>query len=60
MGIWRQWRATSGADARRSMVTAQAKAVLTRLRTEGQPKHYLRSLELFVERAPEVLALGPA
>ena len=47
-------------DARRRQVVGQARAVLAKLREEGQPPAYIRSLEPFVELAPEVLALGPA
>ena len=35
-------------------------SVLLQLRREGQPHRFVRSLEPFVEWAPEVLALGPA
>jgi hypothetical protein len=41
-------------------VVALARAVLAQVRAEGQPAAYLRSLEPFIELAPEVLALGPA
>jgi hypothetical protein len=47
-------------DARRRQVVAQARAVLAKLQTDGQPPAYVRSLEPFIEQAPEVLALGPA
>jgi hypothetical protein len=60
MGVWRRWRRATGVDAHRSKVRAQASAVLARLRTEGQSPRYLRSLEVFVDLAPAVLALGPA
>jgi len=60
MSAWWRRAPTSGDEARRRQVTAQAKAVLTRLRTERQPASYLRSLEPFVDLAPELLALGPA
>ena len=60
MRNWWQRRPLSVDDARRRQVTAQAKAVLTRLRSEDQPAGYIRSLEPFVDFAPEVLALGPA
>jgi hypothetical protein len=47
-------------DARRRQVVGQAVAVLAKLREEGQPPAFIKSLEPFVELAPEVLALGPA
>jgi hypothetical protein len=47
-------------DARRRQVVGQAVAVLAKLPDEGQPPAFIRSLEPFVELAPEVLALGPA
>lgn len=59
MRIWWRRRSRSGDDARRRQVTAQAKSVLVRLRMEGQPASYIRSLEQFVDTAPELLALGP-
>ena len=57
-----RWRGRRPApsDARRRQVVGQAHAVLAKLRAEGQPPGYIRSLEPFVELAPEVLALGPA
>lgn len=57
---WRTRQPAIAEDARGRQVVAQAQAVLAKLRTEGQPPQYLRSLEPFVELAPEVLALGPA
>lgn len=61
MPRWRSGSQQSGpADARRRQVVAQAQAVIARLRTEGQPPGYIRSLEVFIALAPEVLALGPA
>lgn len=60
MRPWWRRQPTSGDDARRRQVTAQAEAVLRRLRTEGQPASYIRSLGPFLDLAPEVLALGPA
>jgi hypothetical protein len=57
-----RWRGRRPApsDPRRRQVVGQAHAVLAKLRAEGQPPGYIRSLEPFVELAPEVLALGPA
>ena len=62
MRFWRRGPTlpTIADDARRRQVVAQARAVLAMLHTEGQPPAYVRSLEPFIEQAPEVLALGPA
>ncbi|HEY8745249.1 MAG TPA: hypothetical protein VIU62_19335 [Chloroflexota bacterium] len=62
MRFWRRGPVspTVTGDARRRQVVAQARAVMAKLRTEGQPPAYVRSLEPFIDRAPEVLALGPA
>lgn len=60
MQRWLQRKGRVPDDARRRQVAAQAQAVLNKLREDGQPYAYVRSLEPFVTRAPEVLALGPA
>jgi len=40
-------------------VREKSLAILAKLRAEGQGQTYLRTLEPFVDLAPEVLALGP-